>query len=48
MVEVAGKRGIKQLITVLADAPDENKEKMEWKSSETIIFDYIFEPSENL
>ena len=29
MVEVAGKRGIKQLITVFHDAPEENKELKE-------------------
>ena len=47
LVEAAGKRGIKQLITVFADAPEGNKEKMERKSPEAIIFDYISEPSEN-
>ena len=29
LVEVAGKRGIKQLITVFGDAPEENKETAE-------------------
>ena len=29
MVEAAGKRGTKQLITVFADAPEENKELKE-------------------
>ena len=32
MVEVAGKQGVKQLITVFADAPEENNERAEPKS----------------
>ena len=34
LVEVAGKRGDKQLITVFGDAPDENKEPEEAETCE--------------
>ena len=34
LVEVAGKRGTKQLITVFADAPEENKETAETQTCE--------------
>ena len=34
LVEVAGKRGIKQLIIVFDDAPEENKETAEPKACE--------------
>ena len=34
MVEVAGKRGTKQLITVFADAPEENNEYAEPQTCE--------------
>ena len=47
LVEVAGKRGHKQLITVLGDAPDENKELKGLRLAIAPRNDYIFEPSEN-
>ena len=46
-VEVAGKRGTKQLIIVFGDAPDENKEQAKLETCESDDGDYIFEPSEN-
>jgi hypothetical protein len=42
-----GKRGIKQLVTVFGDAPDENKELAETKTCEGEGGDYIFKPSAN-
>ena len=47
LVEVAGKRGTKQLITVFGDAPEENKEQAKLETCESDGDDYIFEPSEN-
>ena len=47
LVEVTGKRGIKQLVTVFGDAPDENKELAKTETCEGDGGDYIFEPSEN-
>ena len=47
LVEVAGKQGHKQLITVLGDAPDENKELKGLRLAIAPRNDYIFEPSEN-
>ena len=47
LVEVAGKRGHKQLITVLGDAPDENKEPEEAETCGDDERRLYFEPSEN-